>query len=96
MLVKSFLLRSASQSFEWDKISPHLASLRVDSVRVARMNKALVTILLFVGLLLFFTSPFSALASLLVLFLLGAAFLWTLWTVVGVMLGGSDTKRDLP
>lgn len=84
-------------SFEWGKILPHLASLGVESVDLAaQMNKALVTILLFVGLLLFFTSPFSALASLLVLFLLGAAFLWTLWTVVGVLLGGSGTKSDSP
>jgi len=63
---------------------------------VACMNKVLVTILLFAGLLLFFTSPFSALASFLVLYLLIAAFLWTLWTVVQVIIGGSDTKSDSP
>ena len=82
-------------SFEWGKILPYLARLGVESVDLAaRMDKALVTILLFAGLLLFFTSPFSALASLLVLFLLGAAFLWTFWTVVQALLGGSNTKRD--
>ena len=54
------------------------------------------TILLFAGLLLFFTSPFSALASFLVLYLLVAAFLWTLWTVVQAIIGGSDTKSDSP
>ncbi|MBV8884606.1 MAG: hypothetical protein JO235_11505 [Chroococcidiopsidaceae cyanobacterium CP_BM_RX_35] len=61
------------------------------------MNKVLVTVLLFAGLLLFFTSPFSALASLLVLYLLAAAFLWTFWTVVQAIIGGSsDTKNDSP
>ncbi len=59
------------------------------------MHKALVTILLFGGLLLFITSPFAALASLM-LFLLGAAFLETIWTLVQVVVGGSDTKSDAP
>jgi hypothetical protein len=58
------------------------------------MSKALVTILMFGGLLLFITSPFAAFASLM-LFLLVAAFLWTVWTVVQAVAGGGDIK-DLP
>ena len=57
------------------------------------MSKALVTILLFGGLLLFITSPFAALASLM-LFLLGAAFLETVWTVVQAVVGGGPKKES--
>lgn len=56
------------------------------------MNKALVAILLFIGLLLFITSPFAALASLMLVLLVAGLFT-TLWTVVRVIVNG-DTKRD--
>lgn len=63
---------------------------------VVRMNKALVTILFFAGLLLFIISPFTALPTFLVLYLLVAAFLWVLSTVVQAVTGAGDTKSDSP
>ena len=59
----------------------------------ASMNKTLVTVLLFAGLILFIISPFAGLASLM-LVLLVSAFLWTFWTVVQTLVRGSDTKSD--
>ncbi len=59
------------------------------------MNKTLVTILLFAGLILFITSPFAGLASLM-LVLLVSAFLWTSWTIIQILASGSDTKSDVP
>lgn len=59
------------------------------------MNKALIAILLFAGLLLFITSPFAGLASLM-LVLLVAGFFWTLWTVVRAFFVGSDADPDSP
>jgi hypothetical protein len=59
------------------------------------MNKAVLTILVFMSLLLFIFSPFASLASLMI-FLLVTAFLWTFWTVVQVIIGGGNTKSDSP
>lgn len=56
------------------------------------MNKALVTILLFAGLLLFLVSPFAALASLMLVLLVGALFS-TISTLVQVIVRG-DTKKN--
>ena len=54
------------------------------------MNKTLVTILLFMGLLLFITSPFAALAGLMLILLVGALFS-TIATLVRALVKG-DTK----
>ena len=61
----------------------------------ASMNKTLVTVLLFAGLILFIISPFAGLASLM-LVLLASAFLWTFWTVVQTLVRGRDPKSDAP
>ena len=58
------------------------------------MNKSLLTILLFIGLLLFLTSPFAALASLMLVLLVGSLF-WTISTLVQTIIKG-DTNRDSP
>ena len=58
------------------------------------MNKTLLTILLFIGLLLFLTSPFAALASLMLVLLIGALF-WTISTLVQTIIKG-DTNSDSP
>lgn len=58
------------------------------------MNKTLLTILLFMGLLLFLTSPFAALASLMLVLLVGSLF-WTISTLVQTIIRG-DTKSDSP
>ena len=54
------------------------------------MNKTLVQILLFMGLLLFITSPFAALAGLMLILLVGALFS-TIATLVKTLVKG-DTK----
>jgi len=56
------------------------------------MNKTLVTILLFAGLVLFIISPFAGLASLMLVLLVAALFS-TLSTVVQILIGG-DTKQE--
>jgi hypothetical protein len=56
------------------------------------MNKTLVTILLFAGLVLFIISPFAGLASLMLVLLVAALFS-TLSTVVQILIGG-DTKKE--
>ncbi len=58
------------------------------------MNKSLLTILLFIGLLLFLTSPFAALASLMLVLLVGSLF-WTISTLVQTIIKG-DTNSDSP
>lgn len=58
------------------------------------MNKALLAILLFAGLLLLITSPFATFAGLMILVLVAALFS-TVWTVVQVLADGG-TKRDSP
>lgn len=58
------------------------------------MNKTLLTILLFIGLLLFLTSPFAALASLMLVLLVGSLF-WTISTLVQTIIKG-DTNSDSP
>ena len=59
------------------------------------MNKTLVTILLFMGLLLFLTSPFAALASLMLILLVGALFS-TISTVVQALVKGDTTPSGSP
>lgn len=56
------------------------------------MNKPLLTILLFIGLLLFIISPFAALASLMLVLLVAGLFT-TIWTLVRTFVSG-DTNRD--
>lgn len=59
------------------------------------MNKTLVTILLFMGLLLFLTSPFAALAALMLILLVGALFS-TISTVVRTLIKGDTTPSGTP
>lgn len=84
--------RSRFQSQGWRKTRSYIDRLRLETIDSWIMNKALVSILLFIGLLLFITSPFAALASLMLVLLVAGLFT-TLWTVVRVIVSG-DTKRD--
>ncbi|MBW4641287.1 MAG: hypothetical protein KME05_24345 [Gloeocapsa sp. UFS-A4-WI-NPMV-4B04] len=58
------------------------------------MNKTLITILLFVGLVLSIISPFAGLASLMLVILVAALFS-TISTLVQTLISG-DMKRDAP
>lgn len=56
------------------------------------MNKAIIRIILFTLLLLFLVYPFGALSGIM-LFLIGAAFLWTIWGIVEAI-AGNKTSDD--
>lgn len=55
------------------------------------MKKSIVSIVLFAWLLLLITAPFAAFASLM-LFLVGAAFLRTFWSVFEVLIAGESRE----
>lgn len=57
------------------------------------MNKAIIRILLFALLLLFIVYPFGALSGLM-LFAIGAAFLWTVWGIVEAIAGKTSDDRS--
>lgn len=56
------------------------------------MNKTLVTILLFAGLILFILSPFAGLASLMLVVLVAALFS-TISTLVQILISGGTKKE---
>ncbi|MFB2880184.1 hypothetical protein [Floridanema aerugineum] len=56
------------------------------------MNNPLIRIVLFALLLLFLIYPFGALSGIM-LFLIGAAFLWTVWGIVEAI-AGNKTSDD--
>jgi hypothetical protein len=57
------------------------------------MNKAIIRIVLFALLLLFLIYPFGALSGIM-LFLIGAAFLWTVWGIVEAIAGTTYDDRS--
>ncbi|MBA3923734.1 MAG: hypothetical protein H0X31_19395 [Nostocaceae cyanobacterium] len=59
------------------------------------MNKTLLTILMFAFLLLFIVSPFSALAGLMLVALIGS-FFFLLGNVFQAIIGGSDADSKSP
>lgn len=56
------------------------------------MNNAIIRIVLFALLLLFLIYPFGALSGIM-LFLIGAVFLWTVWGIVEAI-AGNKTSDD--
>ena len=61
------------------------------SFKKAFMNKPLLTILMFMGLLLFLTSPFALLAGVMLVLLVGALF-WTIVSIMQVIMGGNPNN----
>lgn len=57
------------------------------------MQRSLLAILLFLGLVLFVISPFAALANLMIV-LLVAAFIWTISTIVQIFITGESSKNS--
>ncbi|MBE9227405.1 hypothetical protein IQ264_18415 [Phormidium sp. LEGE 05292] len=57
------------------------------------MNNPLVRIVLFALLLLFLVYPFGALSGIMLL-LIGAAFLWTVWGIVEAIAGTTSDDRS--
>lgn len=76
------------------KTKTYFVSLTAEIKKYAVMKKAIWTLVLFLFILLAVTSPMAGLAGIM-LFLLGAALLWTVWTFIEVLVSG-ESKEPSP